>query len=150
MPSKADGTFFAQQDVLLTPGYWEVVMRNPMLSSVSREIAESAYGLFIQNFLSDNSGYLACSSCRSMLERASEQIRGYGLSSYFAQSSRTGSDPVLVVAATVWEKKCGRWPCCVHNDIKRKRDASLTATPTPTPIAAPVPKPAAQPYGLLS
>ena len=122
--TKANGRFFSQQDVLLNPAYWEVVMRNPMLAGAGGEVAENAYGLFIQNFLNDTSGFTACEKCAATLNAAPVKLKDYGLDSYFAQATRTGQDPVLIVAGTTWERKHGRWPSCIHNDIKRKRDCA--------------------------
>jgi hypothetical protein len=126
MASKEDGTFYSQQQVMLTPGYWEFVIR---FVGGAGTAGDMSYGSFVQKFLMDTSGFTVCESCARMIDTAAEQYNTYNLAAYFARASKNGPEPVYVVAGTVWERKVGGWPASIDRAFRKKRDQSDGAKP---------------------
>jgi hypothetical protein len=63
MPSKSDGTFFDQNRVLTSPGYWEYLYTEAPLP-----LDEKGIGLTAAFLCKDTSGFTVCERCKNMLQ----------------------------------------------------------------------------------
>ena len=114
--SKDHGKFIDQQRVLTSPNYWE-----KLIGISSSSFNDAAFGLTLQSFCNDSSGFTICQNCESMLEKDIEKSIEYGIER-FISSDPTGAvdkTSVVVVASTVWEKIRGHWPTSVDKGFKK-------------------------------
>ncbi len=125
MESKSQGKFYNQQRVLLNPDYWETALQAHALmwDGIEGDLADNAYGLFIQQALDGTTGFTVCHDCDTVLNDASKKYVEFGLTSFFEEPGIPERDQILVVAATVWERRNGRWPSCIDNKLKKRRGA---------------------------
>lgn len=148
LTSPSEGKTFSKDDVLTSPEYWKIVMKNPMIEMLGPEVGVNAFGMTIQQATSGSSGYVACPDCSKML-KSREKEREYELDLLLDKTGRHGNDTVFMVAATVWERVHGQWPSCIHDDIKRKKadiTRQITASNKPVTKSKP-PKPSAEKAG---
>jgi len=128
MPSKASGTFFDQNRVLTSPGYWEQLF----LKKHGTPITEDALGNFAQASIQDNSGYTVCSKCKEILNNDLIKFKEFDLDNYIKSipSGKVEAHAVVRVGGTIWKKIYGKWPSTLQPEpapqIKKKDSPSET------------------------
>ncbi len=111
MSAKSNGTFFDQNRVLTSPGYWEHVCQKGILP-----IEEEMLGMFLANFCRDTSGFTVCGRCKNMLGHDLQKAKKYELEKYVSSvsSEPINSHAAAMVAGTVWKNSKGHWPSTIR------------------------------------
>ena len=102
---KPEGTFYDQNRVLTSPGYWEIVFAKPAF-------VEGILGMQLAMFCQDTSGFTVCDKCADVLEGDDARAAEYGLAEHVTSipSGRVDSHAAGMVAGTVWKQLNGSWP----------------------------------------
>jgi hypothetical protein len=122
MPSKESGTFFDQNRVSTSPGYWEY-----MIQGASSTISEDTIGMYAQMCSLSRSGFVVCNNCKTMLNNDFIKYTDLGLERYIESIPSGNVEPyaILVVAGTIFKKHHGKWPATLQPEPASPKKPSL-------------------------
>jgi len=107
MPSKEAGTYFDQNRVSTSPGYWEY-----LIHSVSGSMDMERIGMYVQMCTFMKGGFVVCNKCREMINNDSVNFRDFGLEKYIRSipSGDVDVSAIKVVSETIFKKSKGILP----------------------------------------
>jgi hypothetical protein len=108
--TREDGTFYDQNRVLTSPGYWDY-----QFTTKSTSFEENMLNQFLDMLSKDSSGFNVCNNCKSMLEKDIEIAVELGIEKYIKSihDGKVDINSAGIVLGSVWKKKHGTWPSSI-------------------------------------